>query len=98
MPQLRIRITGSDDDARAIVNLLTSIEGIEHVEEISDLMPNMDDPDSSSAGLTDDEGPGMTLVEVEAGNDATLGKVRDNAEALARDLDVIVEFESSEYE
>lgn len=98
MPQLRIRITGSDDDARAIINLLTSIEGIEHVEEISDLMPNMDDPDSSSAGLTDDEGPGMTLVEVEAGNDATLGKVRDNAEALARDLDVIVEFESSEYE
>jgi len=35
---------------------------------------------------------------VDAGNDATLGKVRDAAEALARDLDVIVEFESSEYE
>lgn len=98
MPQLRIRITGSDDDARAIINLLTSIEGIEHVEEISDLMPNMDDPDSSSAGLPDDEGPGMTLVEVEAGNDATAAKVRNAAEALARDLDVIVELESSEYE
>ncbi len=98
MPQFRIRITGSDDDARAIINLLTSIEGIEHVEEISGLMPNMDDPDSSSAGLPDDEGPGMTLVEVDAGNDATLGKVRDAAKALARDLDVIVEFENSEYE
>lgn len=98
MPQLRIRITGSDDDARAIINLLTSIEGIEHVEEIADTMPHMDDPDSSSAGLSDDEGPGMTLVEVDAGNDATAAKVRDAAEALARDLEVVVEFENMDYE
>lgn len=28
MPTLRMRITGTDDDARAIANLLQSIEGI----------------------------------------------------------------------
>src|SRR5688572_9953281 len=34
MPMLRIRLTGSDDDARAVINLLQSLEGIEHVEEV----------------------------------------------------------------
>ena len=32
MPLLRIRLTGSEDDVRAISNLLQSLEGIEHVE------------------------------------------------------------------
>ena len=47
MPTLRLRVTGSDDDARAIMNLLQSLDGIEHVEEVADLMPHMDDHDSS---------------------------------------------------
>ena len=66
MPLLRIRINGSDDDLRAIADLLQSVEGIEHVEEISDLMPHMDDEDSSSAGLPDDESPGLHTIEVDA--------------------------------
>lgn len=60
MPTLRMRITGTDDDARAIANLLQSIDGIEHVEEVDDLMPHLDDEDSSSAGLSDDEGRAAT--------------------------------------
>ncbi|MBB4125528.1 hypothetical protein HEP73_01546 [Xanthomonas sp. GW] len=96
MPQLRIRITGSEDDARAIINLLGSLEGIEHVEEIDDLMSHMDDDDSSSAGLPDDQGPGTHEVEIEAGNLATAQKVREAVEALAFDLEVIVEFEQDE--
>ena len=44
MAGLNLRITGSDDDARLVANLLTSVEGIEHVEHINDLMPQMDDP------------------------------------------------------
>ena len=96
MPQLRIRITGSDDDARAISDLLTSVPGIEHVEEIDDLMPHMDDPDSSSAGLIDDEGPGMHLIEVEAPNETAVTRVRELVESLAFDLDVLVEFETDE--
>ncbi|MBD7922837.1 hypothetical protein JR064_13115 [Xanthomonas sp. CFBP 8703] len=96
MPLLRIRITGSEDDARAIINLLGSLEGIEHVEEIDDLMSHMDDDDSSSAGLPDDQGPGTHEVEIEAGNLATAQKVREAVEALAFDLEVIVEFEQDE--
>ena len=96
MPQLRIRITGSEDDARAIGNLLTSIPGIEHVEEVSDLMPHMDDPDSSSAGLQDDQGPGTHVLEINAPSSGAATKVREAVEALAFDLDVMVEFENDE--
>src|SRR5690606_38336553 len=57
MALLRIRLTGSDDTARAVINLLQSLDGIEHVEEFGDLVPSLDDADSSSAGLSDVEGP-----------------------------------------
>lgn len=96
MPMLRIRVTGSEDDARAIANLLVSLDGIEHVEEVDDLMPHMDDPDSSSAGLPDDQGPGTHELEIEAPNLSTANKVRAAVEALAFDLDVLVEIENAE--
>ena len=96
MPQLRLRITGREEDARAISNLLASIEGIEHVEEVADLMGHMDDDDSSSAGLIDDQGPGVHELEIDAPNMATASKVREAVEALAFELDVIVEFETDE--
>lgn len=96
MPMLRMRVTGNQDQTRAIINLLQSLEGIEHVEEIQDLMPHMDDDDSSSAGLADDQGPGFHVIEVEAPNDSTARKVREAAEALAFDLDVMVEFEAED--
>lgn len=96
MPMLRIRLTGSDDTARAVMNLLQSVEGIEHVEEIGDLMPHMDDADSSSAGLHDVDGPRMHEIEIEVGNPSTERKLREAIEALAFDLDALVEFETEE--
>lgn len=96
MPLLRLRVTGSEDDARAIGNLLVSLDGIEHVEEVADLMPRMDDSDSSSAGLPDDRGPGTHEIEIDAPNRASAEKVREAVEALAFDLDVLVEFETEE--
>lgn len=96
MPTMRLRLTGSEDDARAMINLMQSLEGIEHVEEIDDLMPHMDDADSSSAGLSDVAGPSVHALEIDAPNEATARKVRVAAEALAFDLDAIVEFEPDE--
>lgn len=96
MPQIRVRITGSEDASRAIRDLLTSIPGIEHVEEIDDLMPHMDDPDSSSAGLSDVEGPGMHVIEIEAPNDTAAARVREMVEELAFKLEVLAEFETDE--
>jgi hypothetical protein len=96
MPTLRLRLTGSDDNARAIINLLQSIDGIEHVEEVADLMPHLDDADSSSAGLSVVSGPDAHEIEIEAPNDSTARKVREAVEALAFDLDALVEFEEEE--
>lgn len=96
MPMMRIRLTGSEDDVRAITNLLQSLDGIEHVEEIDDLMPHMDDADSSSAGLSDVSGPDTHELEIDAPNAATAQKVRQTVEALAFDLDVVAEFEEDE--
>ncbi len=96
MSLLRLRITGTEDDARAISDLLQSIEGIEHVEETDDLMPHMDDDDSSSAGLSDDIGPGIHELEIEVGNENTAQKVRDAVQELALELDVFVEYETDE--
>ncbi len=96
MPLIRIRITGGDDASRAIRDLLAALPEIEHVEEIQDLMPHMDDPDSSSAGLSEDSGPGMHVIEVDAPDDAAAERVRETVEALAFKLDVLAELETDE--
>ncbi len=98
MALLRIRLTGSDDTARAVMNLLQSLDGIEHVEEIGDLMSHMDDADSSSAGLSDVEGPQLHEIEIDVPNESTGRKVRDAVETLAFDLEALVEFEDDEDE
>ena len=96
MPTLRMRLTGSEDDTRAMINLLQSLDGIEHVEEVGDLMPHMDDADSSSAGLTDIAGPDAHEIEINAPNESTARRVREAVEALAFDLDALVEFEEED--
>ena len=96
MALIKMRMTGSQDQIRTISNLLQSLEGIEHVEEIGDLMPHMDDPDSSSAGLSDLAGPDMHEIEVDVPNAATGRKLREAVETLAFDLGVLVEFEQDE--
>jgi hypothetical protein len=96
MPTLRMRVTGGEDDVRAMMNLLQSLDGIEHVEEVGDLMPHMDDADSSSAGLSDISGPDAHEIEIEAPNESTARKVREAVEALAFDLDTLVEFEEEQ--
>ncbi|NLC62347.1 MAG: hypothetical protein GX761_13840 [Gammaproteobacteria bacterium] len=96
MALLRIRLTGDEDAVRGIMNLLQSVDGIEHVEEVDDLMPHLDDEDSSSAGLHDTRGPDSHEIEVEVPNPSTARKVREAVEALAFDLDAVVEFEEDE--
>jgi hypothetical protein len=74
---------------------LNAVEGVEHVEEIADEMPHLDDDDSSSANLPDDNVAGMHKIEAETGNDYTAQKVRDTAMLAARELDVVLEFDDA---
>src|SRR5690554_2471787 len=96
MALLRIRLTGDEDSVRGIIHLMQSVEGIEHVEEVDDLMAHMDDDDSSSAGLHDTRGTDTHEIEVETPNPSTARKVRETVEALAFDLDAVVEFDEDE--
>jgi len=91
MPNLDLRLTASENVASAMINLIGSIEGIESVEEIADLMPHMDDPDSSSAGLTGDIGPGTHLLRIVAGKDSGIQRALEAAEASARDHGAVLE-------
>ncbi|MCD7099673.1 hypothetical protein [Stenotrophomonas sp. MMGLT7] len=96
MPTLRLRITGTDDDVRLVTDLVNDLDGIERIEEIADLMPHMDDEDSSSAGLSDDIGPGTHELEIDAPNPSTAAKVRDVLQEAAIRHGLVVEFETDE--
>lgn len=93
MATLRLRLTASSDDTSALINRISAIEGVESAEEVADLMPHMDDPDSSSAGLPDDIGPGSHLVLVEASDDASARRALEAAKDAARRLGIALETE-----
>lgn len=91
MPMVRMRLIGSRDDADTLINTLHGVDGIEHVEEVDDLEPQMRD-DSSSSELVDDSEGHLYYLEVEAPNDSRADTVRELAGALGRERGVGVEF------
>ena len=91
MTELSMRLTASEDDTMQLINRISSLRGIESVEEIADLMPHMDDPDSSSRGLNADTGPGTHLVLVQAENDDDLRRALEAAETCAHELGFALE-------
>ena len=92
MPTIHIRFTAAQEHVGTLIHALESIEGIERVEEVADLMPHMDDEDSSSAGLSDTMGPDVHDIEVEAPNEEGVRRVHHVAETIAIELDAMVEF------
>lgn len=92
MPTVRMRLTGNEEAALRLTQALESIEGIEHIEEVADLMPHMDDEDSSSAGLPDDASPGFHAIEVEAPNDEGVRRVHLVATGVAEATGSALEF------
>lgn len=91
MPMIRIRLTGSREDANSLITALHGIDEIEHVEEIDDLTPRMRD-DSSSSELVDDSEGKIYVIEVDTPDDMRADAVRDVAMSQARSLDVGIEF------
>ncbi|WP_243050376.1 hypothetical protein [Dyella sp. RRB7] len=91
MPTIRLRITGSRDDADTLITTLHGIDGIEHVEEIDDPSPYLRD-DSSSSDLVDDNGSELFMVEVQAADSRHADAVRAVTEVEASLLGVVVEF------
>ena len=90
MPTIRIRMTGSRDDADTLLTILHGIDGIEHVEEIDDPVLAMRD-DSSSSDLTDDDSGELFLIEVRAADNLHADAVRAVTEVEASQLGAVVE-------
>ncbi|MHA6203002.1 hypothetical protein ACXU4B_01090 [Dyella soli] len=91
MPTIRIRMTGSRDDADTLLSTLHGIDGIEHIEEIDDQTAIMRD-DSSSSDLIDDNGGELFLIEVLAADSLHADAVRAVTEVEASLLGAVVEF------
>ena len=92
METVRIRVTGSEEATIALINLLHGFDGVRRVEEVADDMPHMDDADSSSAGLSDDMGPGVHEIEVEADDRQAAEAVREAIDGSADRLRATVEY------
>ena len=92
METVRIRVTGSEAAANAVINLVHGFDGVRRVEQVADEMPHMDDADSSSAGLPDDMGPGVHDIEIEASDTAVAEAVREAIDASADRLRATVEY------
>lgn len=91
MPMIRFRLTGSRDDADAVIAALHGIDRIERVEEIDDMMPGMREDSSSSESVSDSEGQ-VYCIEVDAPNDQLADIVRGSAEVIAHDREAGIEF------
>jgi hypothetical protein len=91
MPTIRIRITGSRDDADTLLNTLHGIDGIEHVEELDDPTQFVQD-DSEPSDLEEDNSSRLFLVEVQAADSLHADAVRAVTEVEASLLGAVVEF------
>ena len=91
MSTMRLRVTGDESQADALVTTLHGLPPVRGVEQIADQMRGMRD-DSSSNSLIDDIGPDLHCLEVEVNGQRNSEEVRAKAEQSARELGVIVEF------
>lgn len=91
MPTVHLRLTANDDVARLLIDEIGGLEGVDSVEEIADLMPHMDDDDSSSAGSVEDRSPGFHSIEVETSNELAARRVRTLASELAEQRGAVLE-------
>jgi hypothetical protein len=89
MPTVRIRLTGTDDDARTLINAIHALYGVEHIEEIDDIVPSVDD--SRSVGLSEETSAGQHDIEVAAPRQRTARHVRNIADLVGEDLGVPIE-------
>ena len=91
MTMIRLRATGPRTGFDALLADLHGMEGVERAEELADLMPPMDDEDSSSAGLMDDRGGDVRALEIEVLSPHA-DRVREAAADIAGQYGLVLEF------
>lgn len=92
MITLHCRLSGTSRALERIVDCLEGIEHVERIEEVADLMPRMDDEDSSSAGLAENSVSGVYALEIRVDNADGADLVRRLADVEAREAGAALEF------
>ena len=96
MDMLRLRISGSRPIVDQLIGMLGELEGVERIDVIDDLMPHLDDEDSSSAGLAENQGGELAQVEIEADSPDALLRARALALEGARRAGLALEIVEDE--
>lgn len=91
MPLVRFRLTGSRADADAVIALLHGIDGVEHVEEVDDLISGIREDSSDSESVSDSEAR-LYAMEIDAPSQRVADTVREYADVIARERDAGIEF------
>jgi hypothetical protein len=91
MTTLRFRVTGPAASIGRVLDRLSDLEGVTRAEQVADLMAHMDDDDSSSAGLAENEGSDTGALEIEVEDDATAELVRRVADIEASEAGAALE-------
>ena len=85
MAQLRFRITGPTQAFQNLSEALSGIEGVQWAEEVADLVPRMDDEDSSSLGLAENAQGEVVELIVDTDDDReVIARVQRQAEQQVR--------------
>ncbi|MBX3725150.1 MAG: hypothetical protein KF823_04460 [Xanthomonadales bacterium] len=92
MQILRCRITGAPDLADRIAELVADIEGVERATVMAGLVPHMDDPDSSSAGLAENATGEPADLEIELADEDAAQDLRVAIETLTRQQGAALEW------
>jgi hypothetical protein len=91
MTILRFRVTGTAASIERVLDRLADLDGVVRAEQVADLMPHLDDDDSSSAGLAENEGADVGALEIEVEDDDGAELVRRVAELEARESGAALE-------
>jgi len=91
MSIMRLRVTGDESQAEALVTALHGLPHVRGVEQIADQMRGVRD-DSSSNALVDDIGPDLHCLEVEINGRRNSEDVRAMAEQNAEKAKLLYDF------
>lgn len=91
MTTLHFRVTGTTAAIERMLDRLADLEGVVRAEQVADLMPHLDDEDSSSAGLAENDGADVGALQIEVEDDGSAELVRRVAELEARESGAALE-------
>ena len=96
MNTIRLMLTGSSAAAQYVLASMEEVDSVSRVEEIEDLLPQLDDEDSSSAGLNSDGMRKVHTLEVDVEDREAARRAHVAAERAAMAEGAVLEVDSDE--